>query len=251
MLVVVSPAKKLDMSPVDTEVTSVPKFSAEAHSLAKIASNLGKDGLISVMKISEKLVDLNLQRFKSFGTQDKKAAVFAFAGDTYQGFDASTINSDGLRWAQDHLRILSGLYGVLRPFDEIEPYRLEMGSKFNIGDKKSLHDFWKVRVSEAPNETAKETDSQFLVNCASQEYFSSVAADILNTKIITPTFYENTENGIKIISFYAKKARGLMARWIIQNKVKDFEDLANFNVDGYKYSKAESTATTPVFLRKL
>ena len=124
------------MSPVDTEVTSVPKFSDEAHNLAKIASNLGKDGLISVMKISEKLADLNLQRFKSFGNQDKKAAVFAFAGDTYQGFDASTINSDGLRWAQDHLRILSGLYGVLRPFDEIEPYRLEMGSKFNIGDKK-------------------------------------------------------------------------------------------------------------------
>ena len=179
MLVVVSPAKKLDMSPVDTEVTSVPKFSDEAHNLAKIASNLGKDGLISVMKISEKLADLNLQRFKSFGNQDKKAAVFAFAGDTYQGFDASTINSDGLRWAQDHLRILSGLYGVLRPFDEIEPYRLEMGSKFNIGDKKSLHDFWKVRVSEALNETAKETDSEFLVNCASQEYFGSVAADIL------------------------------------------------------------------------
>ena len=117
MLVVVSPAKKLDMSPVNTEVTSVPKFSDEAHNLAKIASNLGKDGLISVMKISEKLADLNLQRFKSFGNQDKKAAVFAFAGDTYQGFDASTINSDGLRWAQDHLRILSGLYGVLRPFD--------------------------------------------------------------------------------------------------------------------------------------
>ena len=119
MLVVVSPAKKLDMSPVDTEVTSVPKFSDEAHNLAKIASNLGKDGLISVMKISEKLADLNLQRFKSFGNQDKKAAVFAFAGDTYQGFDASTINSDGLRWAQDHLRILSGLYGVLRPLTKL------------------------------------------------------------------------------------------------------------------------------------
>ena len=147
MLVVVSPAKKLDMSPIDAEVTSVPQFSNEAHDLAKIASNLGKDGLISIMKISEKLADLNLERFKSFGHQDKKAAVFAFAGDTYQGFDAATLNSDGLRWAQDHLRILSGLYGILRPFDEIEPYRLEMGSKFIIRDHTSLHDFWKSRVS--------------------------------------------------------------------------------------------------------
>ena len=249
MLVVVSPAKKLDMSPVDTEVTSVPKFSDEAHNLAKIASNLGKDGLISVMKISEKLADLNLQRFKSFGTQDKKAAVFAFAGDTYQGFDATTINSDGLRWAQDHLRILSGLYGVLRPFDEIEPYRLEMGSKFNIGDKKSLHDFWKARVSEALNETAKETDSEFLVNCASQEYFSSVAADMLNTKIITPTFYENTENGIKIISFYAKKARGAMARYIMENRISDPNSLLEFDFGGYKYQPEKSTLEAPIFVR--
>ena len=175
--------------------------------------------------------------------------MFAFAGDTYQGFDASTINSDGLRWAQDHLRILSGLYGVLRPFDEIEPYRLEMGSKFNIGDKNSLHDFWKVRVSEALNETAKETDSEFLVNCASQEYFGSVAADILNTKIITPAFYESTENGIKIISFYAKKARGAMARYIMENRISDPNSLLEFDLGGYKYLPEKSTLEAPVFVR--
>lgn len=249
MLVVVSPAKKLDMSPIDTEVTSVPLFSGEAHDLAKVASNLGKDGLISMMKISEKLADLNLERFKSFGHQDKKAAVFAFAGDTYQGFDASSLNSDGLRWAQDHLRILSGLYGILRPLDEIEPYRLEMGSKFNIGDQTSLHDFWKVRISEVLNQTAKETNSKFLVNCASQEYFGSVALDTLNMKIITPTFYENTDNGIKIISFYAKKARGAMARYIMENRLSDPNSLLEFDLGGYKYQPDKSTLESPIFIR--
>ena len=249
MLVVVSPAKKLDMSPIDTKVTSVPQFSDEAHDLAKVASNLGKDGLISVMKISEKLADLNLERFKSFGHQDKKAAVFAFAGDTYQGFDASSLNSDGLRWAQGHLRILSGLYGILRPLDEIEPYRLEMGSKFNIGNQTSLLGFWKTRVSEALNQTANETNSKFLVNCASQEYFSSVALDTLNMKIITPTFYENTENGIKIISFYAKKARGAMARYIMENRISDPNSLLEFDLGGYKYQPEKSTLEAPVFVR--
>ena len=249
MLVVVSPAKKLDMSPIDTEVTSVPLFSGEAHDLAKVASNLGKDGLISMMKISEKLADLNLERFKSFGHQDKKAAVFAFAGDTYQGFDATSLNSDGLRWAQDHLRILSGLYGILRPLDEIEPYRLEMGSKFNIDDKTSLHDFWKSRISEVLNQTAKETNSKFLVNCASQEYFGSVALDTLNMKIITPTFYENTDNGIKIISFYAKKARGAMARYIMENRLSDPNSLLEFDLGGYKYQPDKSTLKSPIFIR--
>ena len=249
MLVVVSPAKKLDMSPIDTDVTSVPLFSEEAHDLAKVASKLGRDGLISIMKISEKLADLNLERFKSFGNQDKKAAVFAFAGDTYQGFDASSLNSDGLRWAQDHLRILSGLYGILRPLDEIEPYRLEMGSKFNIGDKTSLHDFWKGRISEVLNREAKKTNSKFLVNCASQEYFGSVALDTLNLKIITPIFYENTDNGIKIISFYAKKARGAMARYIMENRLRDPNSLLEFTLGGYKYQPEKSTLETPVFIR--
>ena len=119
----------------------------------------------------------------------------------------------------------------------------------NIGDKKSLHDFWKVRVSEALNETAKETDSEFLVNCASQEYFSSVAADILNTKIITPTFYESTENGIKIISFYAKKARGAMARYIMENRISDPNSLLEFDLGGYKYQPEKSTLEAPVFVR--
>ena len=237
------------MSPIDTDVTSVPLFSEEAHDLAKVASKLGRDGLISIMKISEKLADLNLERFKSFGHQDKKAAVFAFAGDTYQGFDATSLDSDGLRWAQDHLRILSGLYGILRPLDEIEPYRLEMGSKFNIGDKTSLHDFWKGRISEVLNKEAKETNSKFLVNCASQEYFGSVALDTLNMKIITPTFYENTDNGIKMISFYAKKARGAMARYIMENRLRDPNSLLEFTLGGYKYQPEKSTLETPVFIR--
>ena len=249
MLVVVSPAKKLDMSPIDTAVTSVPLFSDEANDLAKVASNLGKDGLISAMKISEKLADLNLERFKSFGHQDKKAAVFAFAGDTYQGFDATSLSSDGLRWAQDHLRILSGLYGILRPLDEIEPYRLEMASKFNIGDKTSLHDFWKGRISEVLNQTAKETNSGFLVNCASQEYFGSVTLDILSMKVITPIFYENTDNGIKIISFYAKKARGAMARFIVTRRLSDPRHLKEFDHGGYLYQVEHSTDENPVFLR--
>ena len=249
MLVVISPAKKLDMTRYDAIKASHPYFNGEIKELVAVMQTLSSDDISHLMGISANLADLNRDRFARFGTQEKKPAMYAFAGDTYQGLDATTLADDDLFWAQDHLRILSGLYGILRPFDEIEPYRLEMGSKFNIRDHTSLHDFWKSRVSCALNETAKETSSKFLVNCASQEYFGSVAPNIVNMKIITPTFYENTEKGLKVISFYAKKARGAMARYIMENRINDPNSLLEFDLGGYKYQPESSTLEAPIFIR--
>ncbi len=250
MLVVVSPAKKLDMSlEVEKVKTSKPVFSNDIDRLVKAANQLSEEGLQSLMKISPALARLNKERFNNFGSQERKPAAFAFAGDTYTGFDAKSLDEDALRWAQDHMRILSGLYGLLRPLDEIEPYRLEMGSRLKVENTSDLYAYWGNRLSNELNRQAKSTKCTLLLNCASQEYFSSVAADILNTKIITPTFYENTENGIKIISFYAKKARGAMARYIMENRISDPNSLLEFDLGGYKYQPEKSTLEAPVFVR--
>ena len=172
MLVVVSPAKKLDMSPkVEKVKTSKPVFSDDIDRLVKAASQLSEKTLQSLMKISPTLARLNKERFNSFGSQERKPAAFAFAGDTYTGFDAKSLDEDALRWAQDHMRILSGLYGLLRPLDEIEPYRLEMGSRLKVEDTSDLYAYWGNRLSNEINLQAKSTKSTLLLNCASQEYF--------------------------------------------------------------------------------
>lgn len=251
MFVVVSPAKKLDMSPLDVGPLSVPDFIEDAGVLAKAAGKLSKQGLMELMHISENLAALNKERFANFGTQEKKAAAYAFAGDTYQGFEAATLSEDALRWAQDHMGILSGLYGVLRPLDEIEPYRLEMGSKLKVARKPSLYAYWGSRLSEVLNERAASVGSEILVNCASQEYFGAVDVSALNLRVITPTFYEPSDKGPKIVSFYAKKARGAMARFIVENRLTDPATLRDFNTGGYVYQPDMSREDAPVFLRSL
>jgi cytoplasmic iron level regulating protein YaaA (DUF328/UPF0246 family) len=248
MIVVVSPAKKLDMGLVNAG-TTVPQFASDAEVVANAAKKLSVKGLRDLMHISEDLAKLNKARFSAFGEQERKAAVYAFAGDTYQGFEAATLDDDAMRWAQDHMRILSGLYGVLRPLDEIEPYRLEMGSKLKIGRKPSLYAYWGGRIAQALNEQAEQTGDQVLVNCASQEYFGAVDQSALKLRVITPTFYETHAKGPRIVSFYAKRARGAMARFIVENRLTDPESLQDFTVGGYQYMPQMSSENNPVYLR--
>jgi len=248
MIIVVSPAKKLDMGLVNA-ATTVPQFASDAEVVANAAKKLSVKGLRDLMRISEDLAKLNKVRFSAFGEQERKAAVYAFAGDTYQGFEAATLDGDAMRWAQDHMRILSGLYGVLRPLDEIEPYRLEMGSKLKIGRKPSLYAYWGDRIAQALNEQAEQTGDQVLVNCASQEYFGAVDQAALKLRVTTPTFYETHAKGPRIVSFYAKRARGAMARFIVENRLTDPESLQDFTVGGYQYMPEMSSENNPVYLR--
>ena len=249
MLIVVSPAKKLDMAPVDGPDPTRPQFQAEADELAKVAQGLSVGDLQKLMGISENLARLNAERFAGFGEMDEKPAVLAFAGDTYQGLEASTLDADELAWAQDHLRILSGLYGVLRPLDALQPYRLEMGSRLKTARGKSLYDFWGDRISKALNAQADIVNTGILVNCASQEYFGAVAPDALSLRVVTPVFMEVKNDTPKIVSFYAKKARGAMARYIIQHRLTDAEALQDFDSGGYRYDAELSEKDKPVFLR--
>ena len=249
MLVVVSPAKKLDMQPVDGVEQTEPVFSRNADELAAVARDLSLDDLQNLMGLSTKLAHLNADRFAVFGSQDRKPAALAFAGDTYQGLEATSLDPDEMAWAQNHLRILSGLYGILRPLDAIEPYRLEMGSRLKTSQGASLYDYWGQQISEALNAQAEATKSQILVNCASQEYFSAVDLSALTPQVITPVFMEYKSGKAKIVSFFAKKARGAMARYIIQNRLTQSDDLKAFDSGGYSYQPDQSDAQKWVFLR--
>ncbi len=249
MLVVVSPAKKMDMSPAEGIHPTGPAFAKDAHALADVARDLSQADLKKLMGISDDLAKLNADRFRDFGRQDKKPAALAFAGDTYQGLEAGSLDTDELDWAQDHLRILSGLYGLLRPLDNIEPYRLEMGSRLKTEKGRSLYDYWGDRLSKALNRQAKETGSKTLVNCASQEYFGAVDRDALKLRVITPTFLDRKNGEAKVISFFAKKARGAMARFIVQNRLTDPDSLKDFDSGGYRYDADRSTEDEPAFIR--
>ena len=249
MLVVVSPAKKLDMDPVAGVQPTQPVFPERTRELVAEAAKLTRGELEKLMKISPNLAKLNQQRFSDFGSQDRKPAVFAFAGDTFQGLEAATLDADALRWAQDHLRILSGLYGILRPLDEIEPYRLEMGSRLKTEHGKNLYEYWGSALAIELSAQAKTTKSKALINCASQEYFQAVDAQALSVPVISPVFMEDTEKGPKIISFYAKRARGAMARFVVSNRIATPAALFDFDAGGYRYEPNLSSENKPVFLR--
>ena len=250
MLVVISPAKKLNMQPSKDILPTLPIFGDEANELADVMQNLSLDKLQSLMGISENLAKLNADRFAHFGSQDKKPAALAFAGDTYLGLEAASLEPDEMAWAQNHLRVLSGLYGLLRPLDAIEPYRLEMGSRLTTKLGKSLYDYWGTKIAEALNEQAAATGSNLLVNCASKEYFTAVDLARLTLPVVTPIFLENKNGKAKIISFYAKKARGAMARFVVQNRLKTKEDLKGFAAGGYCYQPDQSDADYLVFERE-
>jgi len=249
MLVVVSPAKKMDMSLVEGVTPTRPAFRAEAEDLAQVARGLDVGDLQKLMKISENLARLNADRFAEFGTMEEKPAALAFAGDTYQGLEAGSLDADEMAWAQDHFRILSGLYGLLRPLDAIEPYRLEMGSRLATDRGRTLYDYWGDRISEALNAQAREIGTDTLINCASQEYFGAVDAAALDLRVITPVFMEEKAGTPKIVSFYAKKARGAMARFVIQHRLTDADALKEFDTGGYRYNAEMSEGDSMVFLR--
>ncbi|NCQ25554.1 MAG: hypothetical protein COW54_11200 [Rhodobacteraceae bacterium CG17_big_fil_post_rev_8_21_14_2_50_63_15] len=249
MLVVVSPAKKLDMTPTEGISATRPLFQNEAAELAEVVRGLDMDGLRKLMGISENLAKLNADRFADFGRMTEKPAALAFAGDTYQGLEAGSLDPEELEWAQDHLRILSGLYGILRPLDAIQPYRLEMGSRLGTNRGKTLYDYWGARLAEALNTQAGAIGAKHLINCASQEYFAAIDRTALRLKVITPVFMEAREGSSRIVSFYAKRARGAMARFVIQNRLRDPEAIKAFDAGGYRYCADRSDDDSWVFLR--
>lgn len=252
MLVVISPAKSLDMSPVSVDVTT-PDYLDDAMRLTKTARNLTLTQLKSLMSISDDLARLNRDRFKAFAAapaaEQTKAAAFMFDGDTYQGFEAKTLDADALSWAQEHLRILSGLYGLLRPLDAIQPYRLEMGSRLKTRRGKSLYDYWGDALAKGLNAQAAAVGTGTLVNCASQEYFGAADRKALKLDVITPQFLEVKDGRARMVSFFAKRARGAMARYVVENALTNPEDIKSFNAGGYAYDADASTPEKPVFIR--
>ena len=254
MLTVISPAKRLDegafalppgLSPTD------PAFAAEAAELAAVARAVPVAGLRKLMDLSEPLARLNAERFAAFGGQPAKPAALIFAGDTYAGLEARTLDADALRWAQGRLRILSGLYGLLRPLDVIEPYRLEMGSRLANPRGGDLYAFWGDRIAQALNAAAEAAGTTVLLNAASQEYFGAVDRQALRLRVVTPVFLDARDGAEgKVISFWAKRARGAIARYVAEHRLTDPDDLRSFDNGGYAWQADLSEPDRPVFLRR-
>lgn len=249
MLIVVSPAKKMDMSTVETAQPTQPDFADRAEELAEIARDLSVSDLQKLMHISENLARLNADRFRDFGQMERKPAALAFAGDTYIGLEAGSLDAEEMDWAQQHFRILSGLYGLLRPLDEIQPYRLEMGSRLQTPRGRNLYEYWGNSIAKALAEQAMSIRTDVLVNCASQEYFGAVDEKALSLRVITPVFMEEKPDGPKIVSFFAKRARGAMARYIIQRRLTDPDGLKEFDTGGYQFQPSLSEPNKLVFVR--
>ena len=254
MLMVVSPAKTLDYDtqPV-TSASSQPDFLEQTEALIKQLRTLTPADLGSLMKISDKLAQLNAARFEAwrqpFTPDNAKQAVLAFKGDVYTGLDAETLTEKQFQFTQKHLRILSGLYGILRPLDLMQAYRLEMGTKFANSGGKNLYAFWGDQITEKLNEDIAAQKHKVLVNLASNEYFKSVKPKQLKVPVITPVFKDWKNGQYKIISFYAKKARGLMCRYAIDQKITKAEQLKSFDYEGYSYNESMSSDSEWVFIR--
>ncbi len=254
MLIVVSPAKTLDYeTPLPISKTSQPAFMKRSAELVDILRDYTPKKLAGLMSISDKLADLNVNRYEAWEPKATKKnarqAMFAFKGDVYQGLDAYTMKEADILFAQEHFRMLSGLYGVLRPLDLMQPYRLEMGTKLSTDHGNDLYDFWGPDITDALNKQLKKIGSDVLVNLASNEYFNSVIPSRLKGRVVSPVFKDMKNGKYKIISFFAKKARGTMSGWMIRKKVTDPKKLSKFAEDGYRYSAEGSTEDKPLFLR--
>ncbi len=249
---ILSPAKRLDFSDPATEVPATAhRMTDDVRNLSVTARRQTQADLRRLMGISADLAKLNQARFKAFDpdSEDGVQAALAFAGDVYQGLDARSLGADDLGWAQDHLRILSGLYGLLRPLDRIQPYRLEMGTRLKTRRGSSLYDFWGDRISKALNADAEGHADPTLVNLASQEYFGAVDAKARKLPVVNIHFREEKDGESRIISFFAKKARGTMARYAIENRIDRAEDLKAFDRDGYGFQASPSTENDWIFTR--
>ncbi|TNE57912.1 MAG: peroxide stress protein YaaA [Alphaproteobacteria bacterium] len=254
MLAVISPAKRLDFEDMSYKGKStMPVRQADTAELVKAARKLSKSKIKNLMGLSDDLAVLNYERFQSFSDKPKKSeskpAIFAFRGDVYLGLQADSFDDQDLAFAQDHLRILSGLYGVLRPLDRIQPYRLEMGSKLKNPRGENLYDFWGSDIGETLTNDLKSSAHPVLINLASNEYFKA-AKKGLNVDIITPEFKEIKDGKARMLGAFAKQARGMMVRYMTQNRIDDPEGLKDFNLGGYKYQKDLSTPAKWVFTRK-
>jgi uncharacterized protein len=252
MKIVISPAKSLDYTTaLPTQRFTEPQFLDKTNIIQKTLKKKKPKDLMELMDISEKLADLNWQRNQDwalpFTPENARPAVYAFNGDVYTGLDAYTIPADKLDVLQDQLRILSGLYGILRPLDLMQEYRLEMGTSIAIGTKKNLYEFWKKTITDALNKEL--TKDELFINLASNEYFSTVDTKSLKVPVITPEFKDYKDGKLKMISFFAKKARGLMVRYIIDTNAKTIEDLKGFNYEGYAFDANLSKGNTLVFTR--
>lgn len=253
MLTVISPAKTLDFeTPSSTDKNSSPLFPKQTHQLVDVMKTKSAKDLSKLMGISPKLGELNAQRFQDFKTSSTtaKQALLAFKGDVYIGLDADSYNERDFNFAQKNLRILSGLYGVLRPLDMIAPYRLEMGTKLATDHAKNLYEFWGDRIGETLAAELAKHRNKSLINLASNEYFKAVASDRLPGRLITPVFKDYSNGTYKILSFFAKKARGSMASYMVKNRISKPDDLKDFNEDGYTYNENLSSEDNWVFTRK-
>lgn len=255
MLIVISPAKTLDYdSEPKTKVFTTPDYLDESLRLIKRLRKFCSLDIMELMNVSMKIAELNFDRYESwkkpFTPKNAKQAVLAFKGDVYTGLDAESFNSADFKFAQKHLRILSGLYGLLRPLDLMQPYRLEMGTKLDTERGKNLYEFWGDEITQGLNKQLKATKSGYLINLASNEYFKSVKPKLLDAEIITPAFKEYKNGDYKMIGIYAKKARGLLSRYIIKNKIEDPEELKAFAEEGYSFNKKLSKGNNWVFTRK-
>ncbi len=255
MLIVISPAKKLDYdTPATTSTFTTPDYMQDSQQLIKRLRQLNAMDIAELMKLSMKLAELNFDRYEAWKPKctekNAKQALLAFKGDVYQGLDAESLSAADLKYAQNHLRILSGLYGLLRPLDLMQPYRLEMGTRLDTDRGNNLYDFWGSIITNGLNKQLRKIKSSTLINLASNEYFKSVKPKELDADIITPAFKEYKNGEYKMIGIYAKRARGLMSRFIIQHRIENPQDIKDFGAEGYAFNNKLSKANNWVFTRK-
>lgn len=254
MIAVLSPAKKLDESPFERKLEPTRiVLEKDAEALARVAKALSKDALQDLMKLSDNLTELNYDRFQEMKfpltPKNAKPAALLFAGDTYTGLDAPSLSDEELLYAQDHVRILSGLYGLVRPLDLISPYRLEMGTRLENPRGKNLYEFWGDKLTQALNEALKDHRDKSIIRVASDEYFSALQPEKLDGPVINMVFKEMRDGKLKQISFYAKEARGTLARFMVKHRIEDAEALKSFDEDRYQFQAHLSSETEYVFTR--
>lgn len=254
MLALISPAKTLDYeSALPTDAHTLPRLLEHSQELIDVSRKLSAADLSNLMSVSEKIAKLNVARFNDwqseFNFSNARQALFAFKGDVYTGLNAYDLNDQHIEFAQNHLRMLSGLYGLLRPLDLMMPYRLEMGTKLQNPRGHNLYEFWGERITHLINDDLEKANSELLVNIASDEYYKSVSERKIKAEIVKPVFLDQKNGKYKVISFYAKKARGLMARYIIENQLNQAEDLKSFNSEGYYFDAESSLKGELVFKR--
>lgn len=254
MFALISPAKTLDYeSTLPTDEHTLPRLLDHSQQLIDVSRKLSASEIAKLMSVSEKIANLNVERFRDWQSDldlsNSRQAIFAFKGDVYTGLDAYSLTQADLEYAQRHLRMLSGLYGLLRPLDLMMPYRLEMGTKLANPRGHNLYEFWGDEITQLINQDLSEAKSDLLVNIASDEYYKSVKESKIEAEIIKPVFLDQKNGKYKVISFYAKKARGLMARYIIENKPNTVDDLKSFNTDGYYFDAESSLKGELVFKR--